>query len=84
MDRHHQYPLAYEPVSFRENGKTLIFYPSLCTGCGDCVPSCTNKGLFLATGEGFPYRLCVTLSLCDLCGDCRTACPMDAIVLQPA
>ncbi|WP_380058112.1 ferredoxin-type protein NapF [Falsihalocynthiibacter sp. SS001] len=43
-----------------------------CTGCGDCVESCTQDVLRLGDGV---VRLAAENGTCTFCGDCAEACP---------
>lgn len=41
-----------------------------CSGCGTCVPACTNQGIYLEDGKARVRR-----EDCILCGYCAAACP---------
>lgn len=41
-----------------------------CSGCGACVPACTNQGISIENGKAKVNR-----ELCILCGYCAAACP---------
>ena len=50
--------------------RRLKIMERFCTGCGNCVPACTNDALFLEDGKA---RL--RSENCILCGYCAAACP---------
>lgn len=43
---------------------------NFCKGCGDCIPACTNHGIYLEGGKARVKR-----EDCILCGYCAAACP---------
>ncbi|MBD3370467.1 4Fe-4S dicluster domain-containing protein [Candidatus Fermentibacteria bacterium] len=48
----------------------------VCTGCGDCVPTCPYGALSLEKG------VAVVGEDCTLCGACESACPFEAIIIR--
>ncbi|MBM3200619.1 hypothetical protein FJZ53_06795 [Candidatus Woesearchaeota archaeon] len=44
-----------------------------CDGCGDCLPSCPFKLIFLHNGKAVK---------CDGCGTCAEWCPVKAIIIN--
>lgn len=48
-----------------------------CTGCGECVPVCSNGVLEIRDGQA---RLARPAD-CAYCGECETLCPQGAIAL---
>lgn len=55
-----------------------------CTGCGDCVPVCPPKAIFMmaADGDSELPAIAPSITACVLCDDlpCITACPDGALV----
>jgi formate hydrogenlyase subunit 6/NADH:ubiquinone oxidoreductase subunit I len=49
----------------------------VCTGCGDCVPSCPTSAVEMRGA----YPEIVRPGDCAYCGTCEETCPAGAIVL---
>ena len=60
----------------------IIIDEELCTGCGDCIPSCPEQALELVeTPDGLKARL-VKDFYCDGLGACLGACPTGALIIE--
>ncbi|PLX89573.1 MAG: aldo/keto reductase [Desulfuromonas sp.] len=50
--------------------RTVTVMDKMCSGCGACVPACTNHGISLVDGKAT-----IRPEDCILCGYCAAACP---------
>lgn len=50
--------------------RKILIMEQFCKGCGDCIPACTNNGIYLEGGKARIKR-----EDCILCGYCAAACP---------
>ena len=50
--------------------RDILIMEQFCKGCGQCIPACTNQGLYLEDGKAKVRR-----EDCILCGYCAAACP---------
>lgn len=51
----------------------LLFFPSLCTGCGACLNLCPHHAISMRDGKAHQDH-----ALCQHCGACTTLCPTQA------
>lgn len=61
-------PAEWEKLESRK--RDILIMEQFCKGCGECVPACTNNGLYLEDGKAKVRR-----EDCILCGYCAAACP---------
>jgi len=61
-------PQEWELLESRR--RDILIMEQFCKGCGECIPACTNHGLYLENGKAKVRR-----EDCILCGYCAAACP---------
>jgi len=61
-------PSLWNQLEKRE--RKIQIMEQFCKGCGDCVPACTNQGIYLEAGKAK-----IKQEDCILCGYCAAACP---------
>ena len=52
----------------------LVFRPSRCIGCGECIKSCTGQALAYESRQ-----LVIDRKRCTACGSCVSKCPSEAL-----
>ena len=67
---------CHNPESMKKQ-KQIVFFPSKCIGCGECVKRCPN-GAIEFTPEGRKYYR----DKCTLCGTCVEYCYAEATVME--
>lgn len=55
----------------------LMFYKEKCTGCGQCVPVCSQSAVGIREVDG-KYKAFTDRNLCVDCGACIPSCPAEA------
>ncbi|MGB3341347.1 MAG: 4Fe-4S dicluster domain-containing protein [bacterium] len=63
------------------NRKIINIDEELCTGCGDCVPSCPEQALQIAETPDGPKARLVKEFFCDGLGACLGVCPTGALTV---
>jgi ferredoxin len=61
-------PKVWDELEKRE--RKIQIMEQFCKGCGNCVPACASKALYLEHGKAKIKR-----EDCILCGYCAAACP---------
>ena len=61
--------------------KIIHIDENLCTGCGDCVPSCPEQALQIVETPNGPKARLVKEFFCDGLGACLGACPTNALTV---
>lgn len=69
-------PWCHNPETIKGD-KSLLFFSSLCTGCGKCVDACPNGVHSIKSGEHKLNR-----ELCLKCGKCVDSCPVHALEIN--
>lgn len=57
-------------TKLEQKRREIKIMEQFCKGCGDCIPACTNHGIYLEDGKAKVKR-----EDCILCGYCAAACP---------
>ena len=57
----------------QERGFELVFRPSRCIECGECIRNCTRQALAYESG-----RIVIDRKRCTICGACACKCPSEA------
>ncbi len=68
-----------------DQGKKRITIGDRCSGCGACLPACSNAALSLETEQpsGWGRKIAVVeQNLCTGCGGCLHTCRFNAIELH--
>jgi len=63
------------------NRKIINIDEELCTGCGDCVPSCPEQALQIVETPDGPKARLVKEFFCDGLGACLGSCPTGALTV---
>ncbi len=67
---------CHNPETIPSRG-VLLFYKSLCTGCGKCADVCKNNVHTVQNGDH-----AVRFEKCIHCGECVRACPQNALEIN--